>query len=159
MPKQAKKDGRSIAPSILDLGVGRGWEINTTSFVILFQNTCVSRKKMLLQFCEKIYSVNSNKIFVEMFRINVLVKMWIPEDFHWKGRQQQNKVRPSVLVVYLKCQNYSGVSETEYVAAYDLSTACSIFEKKNVCHKSLVPACMISDRLKFLVILRYVHSV
>jgi len=75
MPKQAKKDGRSIAPSILDLGVGRGWEINTTSFVILFQNTCVSRKKMLLQFCEKIYSVNSNKIFVEMFRINVLVKM------------------------------------------------------------------------------------
>jgi len=53
MPKQAKKDGRSIAPSILDLGTGREWEINTTSFVMLFQTTCVSRKKCFYSFVKK----------------------------------------------------------------------------------------------------------
>jgi len=45
MLKQAKKEGRSIPPSIFDLGAGREWENNITSFVMFFQSICVSRKK------------------------------------------------------------------------------------------------------------------
>jgi lipoate synthase len=81
---------------------------------------------------------------------------------------EQNNIRLSTLVVCLECpnntENYSGASATKYAAAYDLSTKCS-FCKHSVsrgckkCLSHIVNIYMISDRLKYLVILRYVHKV
>lgn len=66
-----RRTAEVLAPPILDLGAGRGWEINTTSFVMLFQDTYVSRKNISTVSWKKICRVNSNKIFVDLFWINV----------------------------------------------------------------------------------------